>query len=523
MKKSVVILLFLLLTVNLVAEPLFMPGTDEVDELISLYSGAGRVFPSYSFPISRRKLIDLTDNLLDMKLPVSVKARTEILLSELSVGEDNSVAELDWHAGYEHYLRTKDIEFDIKHDYLEELPLASFGVAYTNYDYGGAYLEMQLKREYSQLPDNNLFISKPGNPVSLENQIVSKSYVYFENDFLMLAVGRFPSHFGDPRFTTFMASQELPYLDQIKMDISIENFKLEYYVASLENREADDDFDLTETDFAYGENAIYTMMHRLVYSLDKFRLSHSEQAVVCRANNQLYIGDFIPLSIWHNTWLSNINISMYTDLNWAILPGLELYFQWAFEDINASEVFGVIDSALPTIDAKSIGLCYSGVIVDYPLTVKAEVGNTHYLWGSFDAANPLQEAVYRIKLDYGNKLIPLNSPYGPGTVWGKLDSEIKTDFGLSGGIYLDYLNKNLYADIITTAYERDDETVNAAPHSNRAEVGIKAKYRLFDRLEFFVEPAFLYLNETDSAGKITSDTTWVECTLGGKVYGHEIF
>ena len=371
MKKLYLIsILFLIFSAELFSEALFMPESDEVVELTALYTKAGRTLPANSYPVNRNTLLKWVDELSNERLSDELVLRIEALLDTLIVDDSGVTAEVDWAAGYEHYFKTEDITFDAVSDYLDEMPLGVVGGSFVNYQYGGACLELQLKREYSENPDNNGFVAKEGNPLALENQIVSKGYVFFNNDFMQLIVGRLASHYGDPRFTSLMASDNLPFLDQVKLDMSIADFRLEYYAASLENRRASGDIDLAAVDFDYGENSIWTTMHRLVYAFDNVKFSLSEQSFICRDNNQLYLGDFFPLTVWHNAWLSNINISMFTDVTWTVVPGFELYFQWGFDDISASDVFGIADSALPTIDAWVLGVYHAGDVAKMPIMYK---------------------------------------------------------------------------------------------------------------------------------------------------------
>ena len=456
MKKTICffIMITFLFSQKLFSEALFTPDQNEVKELTTLYTKAGRTLPANAFPVRRGVLIEWAEALYETDLSKQLSIELSAYIDKIVVLDSTSTAELDWSTGYEYYFKSEYIPLDETADYLAEMPLGIIGGSFVDYEYGGACLELLLKREYSENPDSNFFISEPNNPLALENQIVSKGYVFFSNDFLQVVIGRLPLHYGDPRFNSLMANKNLPFLDQVRMDMNISNFSLEYYAATLENRRCADDLDLSGTDYSFSENSIWTMMHRLAYSFNSVRISLSEQSFISRINNQFYLGDFIPLTVWHNTWLSNINISMFVDINWTIFSGMEIYFQWGFDDINASEVFGIGDSSIPTIDSFILGLSYADDINKLPYELKLEIGKTHYLWGSFDASNPLEEAIYRVYLDSGNRLIPFSSPYGPGAFWIELDSGIETSFGLSGGLVFKYLNINTLADIVTTSYEK---------------------------------------------------------------------
>ena len=519
---QLLIIVILLFTQKLFSEALFMPDQNEVKALSSLYTEVGRTLPANSYPVRRDTLVKWAEALYKESISPEITLKIDSYIEKVRLDEDAVAAELDWSVGYEHYFKTENIASDIIHDYLAEMPLGRIGGSFIDYEYGGACLELLLKREYSETPDNNFFISEEANPVALENQIVSKGYVFLYNDFIQLIFGRLPVHYGDPRFSSFMANENLPFLDTVKMDMTIADFRLEYFTASLENRQGVGDVSIADPDFAFSKNSIWTMMHRLVYSFDNVKISLAEQSFICRSDNQLYLGDFFPLTVWHNAWLSDINISMFTDATWAIFPGLEAYFQWGFDDINASDVFGIADSAIPTVDAFVFGLYHSGDIQEILYNIKIETGKTHYLWGSFDASNQLQKAVYRVFLDNGNRIIPFSSPYGPGAIWVELDSEIETKFGVSGGLLFNYLNKNTSADLVSTPYERIDEVMQNGPFLNRFETGAKVNFDFLKRFKIFIKPSLLYSYIYSDSVK-TDQKTWFECTLGGMISGNEVF
>ena len=531
MKKVLFFLIFILVTAIIFSEPLFMPRNEYLDSLLTFYNEAGYVFPVQSYPLTRNRVIDFAENLLKKELKPNVRSKLEELIKKLNVKTKKFSLEIDWQTSYEHYFRTREITISPVNDYIDEEPLGRLALSLADYDYGGICLEGTLKREYSTYPESNLFAGIEGNPLATENQFISKGYIYFNNEFIQVVFGRAPVHWGDPRFSTLLPSETLPFLDQIKFDFTIDDFKLEFYAATLENREAADDLDLslnqtvyTDNAVYFGKNTIWSMMHRLAYSFDTFRISLAEHIFVSRSDNQIYIGDFLPLTVWHNANVGFHNLSMIIDMNWAVFPGLDLFIQAGFDDINASDFFGINDTGLPTIDAYILGLNFCKEIFDLPLTVKIEVGTTHYLWGNFYQNNyPFQKAIYRIYLDGENQLIPMTSPYGPGAIWVEANTEINTTFGLSGCLFFNYLNKNTLADLVSTAYERADEVMAEAPRLNQFEAGIELSYKLFGFTEFYLIPAFLYQFESSSSGAISDPFGWFEMTVGGKLSGKENF
>ena len=392
MKKILFIVFLAFLSVSLTAEALFMPDDKNLSELVSLYTEAGYVFPANSFPLSRNRLIHYAEKLLEKDIEETLKNRLNILIEDLTVKNKDFSLELDWQVVYEHYFRTQDVEYDLLNDYLAEEPLGRINIALSDYDFGGLCLEATLRREYGQYPDSNLSSSVQGNPFGTENQFVSKGYVWNENENIQLLFGRTAAHWGEPVFSSLLPSDNLPFLDQAKIDLFIGDFMLQFYAATLENREALGDVDLSavQADTAdslyyvdFEQTMIWSMMHRLVYSLDTVRISLAEHIFVARSGNELNLGDLFPLTVWHNANVGYHNLSMVIDVDWVVVPGFELFFQAGFDDINAQDLFGIADSGLPTIDAYILGLYYTGNIFELPFKVTVEAGQHSLPLGQF--------------------------------------------------------------------------------------------------------------------------------------------
>jgi hypothetical protein len=141
-----------------------------------------------------------------------------------------------------------------------------------------------------------------------------------------------------------------------------------------------------------------------------------------------------------------------------------------------------------------------------------EGGYTHYLWGNFAYTDGpdtwygvyLARGIYRYPLFKYSVLLPLTSPYGPGTIWGKL----KTSFGfprrsIRAGAELLFLVKNSKANLVDTPYEADTGLNSYNRWFFALDIPLAYTWR---DLEFSVLPALLW----GTGGQA------LECTLGVK-------
>jgi hypothetical protein len=144
-----------------------------------------------------------------------------------------------------------------------------------------------------------------------------------------------------------------------------------------------------------------------------------------------------------------------------------------------------------------------------------EGGYTHYLWGNFafgDADDvywgeaPLARGIYRYAPNNKAILLPLTSPYGPGTIWGRLVSTLdfsRPNLTISADLLI--LSKIDGVNLVDTPYV-DDDAVKYGRRVLYVSLDLPCSYT-WKYLEFLVSPALL----------IRDWKTALECTLGLRV------
>jgi len=123
-------------------ETVFLPGTPEVDQLVTMYREAGRVFPTTSFPVSKAELARFAASL--------ATSASGDLVADLQAYQDNVLAFNTTHdsisasgsASFEYTYRTRNVNFDpglpteiqildLQRLFLHQLPLASAMLDYS--------------------------------------------------------------------------------------------------------------------------------------------------------------------------------------------------------------------------------------------------------------------------------------------------------------------------------------------------------------------------------------------------------
>jgi hypothetical protein len=149
-----------------------------------------------------------------------------------------------------------------------------------------------------------------------------------------------------------------------------------------------------------------------------------------------------------------------------------------------------------------------------------EGGYTHYLWGNFAFDDPpfqqpearLARAIYRYAPNKNAVLLPLTSPYGPGSVWGKLKGSFSFPRrSIRAGAEILLLFKNSRANLVDTPY-RVDEGLNSYDRWFFA-LDVPLAY-LWKDFEFSLSPALLW----GSGGRALECTLGIKWSLAGSGY-----
>jgi hypothetical protein len=297
----------------------------------------------------------------------------------------------------------------------------------------------------------------------------------------------------------------------LRLVLPVGRLTMDLTISSLQNRQGVGDLDLTiygsEYNFDFRTNIIFANLHRFEYDFGRVRAAVTGLGIFVRENNAFALADFFPVSSWHATQYRPFNLSLVFDLDAALFPGFRAMAQFGFDDVNASDLFGVGDAPIPTIPAAIVGCEFQRRFSGGRLELYGELGYTHYLWGNFDDENNaiLARAIYRLFLDQDTRLMPLTSPYGPGTIWSNLEAAWRWPRGLYTGLFAELLFRNPKVDLIHTPYAKDPALNALANKTGTLKLGLEARWRPWKWLELYGSPAL----------KLQSGGPGLEVVLGG--------
>jgi hypothetical protein len=277
-------------------------------------------------------------------------------------------------------------------------------------------------------------------------------------------------------------------------------------ISTLQNRQGLNDVD-PGPGFAFQENTIFANLHRFEYDFGRVRAAVSGFALFVRPDNAFVLGDFFPVYSWHAAQNRPFNLSLVLDLEAALAPGLRVMAQVGFDDVNASDLFGVGDAPIPTIPALIAGFELQRPLPGGRLELYGEAGYTHYLWGNFDDESQarLARAIYRLMLDDDTQLMPLTSPYGPGALWLNLEAGWRWRGGPYTALSVELLFRNPDVDLATTLYQKDPSLNALANKSGTLKLGLEGRFAPWPWLELFTRPVLA----------IEPEGPWMEVLLGG--------
>jgi hypothetical protein len=478
-----------------------VPGSLQPDpldlRLLSVLSG--RVLPSSASPWSGaaalRALEGLPGTLADGSPGVAAEA------IESLQRDDVTMVDIRFVTRFEYYARPPEpLSFA---DRLEKVdPLGTLEMSYQAGLSLAVFIQATLQREY-QLPDttSNLPSPLPGNPVALENNDVQSGYLLYSPGPFEIVFGRQRFSLGPSPLTSLIVSQSVPYLDALNVGLSLGRLHMTLLVSTLENRYArGDNSGLVAAPYGFDETVILNNVHYFEYDFGFIRAGIGGQVILIRPANAFQIADFFPVFSWHNADIVPNNLTLTIDVSAVPVPGLELYAQFGFDDINAS--FVSVDGTIPTISAGLIGASWRDRWPRSSLEAVLEAGFTHYLWGSFDDGAYLARAIYRLHVDGTNEWIPLNSPFGPGTIWVLAQASLETPWNLDVVAKMQFLARNPLADL-TGTYDGSETIANTALEPS-LQAGVELSYTPWRWLRVTLEPVL----------HVTSAKTWMELTIG---------
>ena len=527
-------------TANLGAFETYVGGSPLVEELIALYSQAGRVFPTASFPVDKDELHSYASELRRDTESREIRTGIDRYLERLAYRPEENEVVSEESIAYEHYFRgdsiyTKDIDY--YRSYIAAEPFFSWALSAGSDGGTGIHVSADLARQSDPdaYPENNLFESGEDNPVAVENYFITTGYVTHRSGDLLFQLGRTPMHFGGSGFSSVLPSDRLPFMDAFYYTWSFGPLKMTSFFSSLYNSAGGSEIDemnaaglpdITVTEgvieytgsgdhtVAFDSTMILVAMHRFEWAFERLRLGMTALHLSSREDNGFHIGDIFPVFSWHNGQVGPHNMSLVLEASLVPLRGLELFAQAGYDDINSEDVTGVGDYGIPTIYAYLLGAKYSHMIADVPVDYLLEGGCTHYLWGNFHEFDPergnyLSRAIYRYLRDEETVLLPLTSPYGPGTIWLRWNTDVRFSPSWGAALITETVFRNTRADLVTTVYEASDGVENAGMEL-WGYYAVKADYTkdLGDNCRFsiYVSPAIL----------VRDTAVWPELSIGGR-------
>ncbi|HCO49621.1 MAG TPA: hypothetical protein DIT55_09470 [Spirochaetaceae bacterium] len=381
---------------------------------------------------------------------------------------------------------------DFRREYLDRAPIARIA-----FEYGAAKglnlaVEAKIKRQWYGdyfYATNLCNIGDAGNPIAVENKFVSRGLISWLSPSLDIHFGRDSVDMNGGLEGGLLPSARLPFYDAFRARGRLGNLTMDWMIATIQarqswevNRLGSDTYDVNpnantngnplEVDKNYygwedsdNPTIIAEALHRFSWDFGAISLGVTGHTMMARRNNRFVLGDFFPVFSWHQAGILQTNNSMVLDFSWRPAANLLVAGQAGFDDISG-QIFGIGDTAVPTIDAYVLGASYESRTALGAVFAYTEAGYTHWLWGNYDGKsnppydqNPFMRFTFRYPLDSGSALLPLTSPFGPGALWWLLRGDM--EIGGSGfklGTEALILYKHSKADLVHTNYFGDEPT-----------------------------------------------------------------
>lgn len=389
----------------------------------------------------------------------------------------------------------------------------------------GIAADVAVKPEWrgDYFPSTNLPMAS--GSYSLEANMLNRSVVYWKLPGIELGFGRDKIDYNGILEGGLLPSSRIPWYDALKARGTLGRFSLDWMLSTIQAVKAWDGKDITpEAGYSFetgdpnsNPTTIVEALTRLSWNLGKIELGVTDHAMMARLNNRFDFTDIFPLISRHQAGVSQTNNSMVLDARWEPLANLTISAQAGFDDIDLNSI-GISDTATPTIDAYVLGAQWVNESPIGRISLYAEGGYTHWLWGNYDGSqaapgdvNYFARFIYRFPMyNGGSILLPLTSPYGPGALWAKTHGSVKMfpfgeeSAGAAGarrpalivelGYSFLFLDLNTEANLIDTVVIGNKTTADAPRSVNFvASLPIKLAYGPWSAR---VEPAFVWHDES---------------------------
>jgi hypothetical protein len=519
----------------------YRPLSPEVTELRYLYRRASRAFPFFSYPVHGSDLLRAAEDLEGRLRGADVDSLDRII-QDLSVHKRGIFLRGASSLSYVHRLRSGGVLLDpgtvknaqdFRRAYLSLPPFFTLSAA------GGTFTGLFLEAAAGQRdawtedykPDNNFVL--PASKVEFASDVFATGIIAWNGTYIDTFFGRDNLHFGETPGASLYPSREVPYLDGLRISILFRHFSMDYLLSTIQPKKAPYDITDAEPNAFKGKDGreyfgfmtdpdpsiIMTALHHFGWNFGPVKAGVGATVVYARSNNMFTFTDIIPISSWHNADMRPNNMNIIFELNWAFYPGFALTGMFGFDDINLNNI-GVSDSGTPTIPAGIFQAEYGRRGEHLNADFLLEAGYTHYLWGNFSYATddtwggaPLARAIYRYAPNKEAVLLPLTSPYGPGTIWGRLVSSLTFPrFNAKVSADLLVLTKNRDVNLIDTLYDSSDPT-HHSPRIWYVSLDLPGVYT-WRWFEFSLAPALIIRNKK----AVFECSLGLKFVLGGQTY-----
>jgi hypothetical protein len=532
--RRILALIFLFFTGALLWGEYFYTGDPELLVLAHISRRMGRALPFSSFPVHGGDMLDYAEELLALPGTQALEETDRLMLTGLiaSLEEQRGGIRISGALGlaYEHRLSTGPFTIDgetvpnaedFRRAFLNFSPVldlqAGAGVFEGPWIAGEVNIRPPWKGDYSSY-------SNFAPEVDITYDILKRGIFAWNGRYLNFFMGRDTVHWGNPSGATLYPSALLPYLDSIRLNVPLGPFSFDYLLGAIIPKKAP--HDVYDADYApapdpytnyFGflddpnPSTILVAAHRFQWNFGSLKAGAGGTVVYVRSNNAFHLTDVLPIMIYHNADINPNNLSMILDLSWAVMPGLNLSVMAGFDDISA-RTFGIPDVDIPTIPGGIVQLEYSTAGSTLFQHYTLEGGYTHYLWGNYTFNDPpfiqdevrLAKALYRYAPNKEAVLLPLTSPYGPGTIWGKASANFRfPQRHIRAGADILFLAKNSKVNLVDTPYHEDGGLDAYDRWFIALDLPITYTWHNFD---FFLKPSLLW----GTGGRA------LECTLGLK-------
>ena len=241
-KGGALLVLFCLTISPLFAYRTYGADSEATQRLRRLYTLTGRAFPSAAFPLSGERLAALAEELhRGLDDPEIRKALDGFILSLELPQEGRGLWGIDPEAALEANIHD-DFRWDPARAFYDRFITYPDLLKTTAYaerrGFPGLQLSFFVKREYhhEEIPFFSFPDVSSADPFQIETYFIRSGYLAWENEAFEIRFGRSPVHYGDPRFSTFLPSSRLPFLDSLEYRYRFGPLEMVGYFATLENR-----------------------------------------------------------------------------------------------------------------------------------------------------------------------------------------------------------------------------------------------------------------------------------------------